>query len=308
MEEPLKWNAWWEATAELVGLYLALRIASEWELLDFTNDDQEMKMISKNATATTQNPQRWWARLRLFCGKHTKLLWVLVIGTFLFVALGRLGFKPLENAEAARQYVLSFGTAAPLFFIGLQILQVIIAPLPGQAAGAAGGYVFGWQSGIVYTMIGLSIGSWIVFVLSRKLGRGFVERINGPEALKDFETLLLPREGTVGGFVDRSYKRSKESGLLTFFMIMLLPALPDDLVCFVAGLTKIPIWKLMVATIAGRFPGMLVLTLVGDGFSRAQSNLILGVFIGGTVVLTLIYFWRKDQIEAAMKRKVGMEG
>ena len=78
---------------------------------------------------------------------------------------------------------------------------------------------------------------------------------------------------------------------------MLLPALPDDLVCFVAGLTKIPIWKLMIASVVGRFPGMLVLSMVGDGFSSGEANLYNFIFIGFWVIVTIIYFFRKNEIE-----------
>jgi uncharacterized membrane protein YdjX (TVP38/TMEM64 family) len=260
----------------------------------------------EKAVAPTPVPGSWSSRLRYFVGKHRKVVIALLVGAVLFVALSRIGFEPLKNVEAGKQYILSFGTTAPVFFIGLQVVQVLIAPLPGQAAGLAGGYVFGWKAGILYTIIGLAIGSWIVFFLSRKLGRAFVEKINGREALRDFEGLFLPKEGTVGNLVDRSYRKSKESGLATFFMIMLLPALPDDLVCFIGGLTKIPIWQLMIATIAGRFPGMLVLSMVGDGASKAQSQLWSGIFIGVTVILTLIYMWKKDAIEAAMRKRVGL--
>jgi len=95
-------------------------------------------------------------------------------------------------------------------------------------------------------------------------------------------------------------------GLLTFFIIMLLPGLPDDLVCFIGGLTGIPIWKLMIATIAGRFPGMLVLSMVGDGFSKAQSNTVFIIFIAITLVLTVIYYWKHWQIEGCMRKAAGL--
>jgi uncharacterized membrane protein YdjX (TVP38/TMEM64 family) len=135
-----------------------------------------------------------------------------------------------------------------------------------------------------------------------------VERFNGPEALKDFERLFLPSEGTAGKIADLVYEKPKQHGLLTFFFIMLLPALPDDLVCFVAGLTRIPVWQLLVATVVGRLPGMLVLSLLGDGVSNAQNPMYLWAFIALTVVLTVIYFWKKEQIEGLMRKTAGAKG
>jgi uncharacterized membrane protein YdjX (TVP38/TMEM64 family) len=252
------------------------------------------------------------SRVSLFYKKYKKLFFVIFVAIIVWALLGLVGsfyepFNPKvlfskETADAAKQYILGFGSAAPIVFLSLQVLQVLVAPIPGQATGFAGGYVFGWEWGTIYTMTGLTIGSFIVFILSRKLGRGFVEKFNGPEAMKEFEGLFLSSEGKVG----EAYQKSKASGVATFFLIMLLPALPDDLVCFIGGLTRIPIWQLMIATFLGRFPGMLVLSLVGDGFSQARSNTALYSFIGVTVALTLIYIWKKQQIEGLMKRSVGV--
>lgn len=265
----------------------------------------------------TGKSQSFGARLRILYGKHSKLFNAIFIFIALWILLTRIGsfYRPFspkvllskQSADAAKEYILSFGTAAPAFFISLQILQVAVAPIPGQATGFAGGYVFGWQHGTLYTMIGLTLGSLLVFVLARKLGRGFVEKLNGPEAMKDFEELFLKERNPSGGIYGKSKQAVRSHGLLTFFIIMLLPGLPDDLVCFIGGLTRIPIWQLALATIAGRFPGMLVLSMVGDGFSKAQGNKVFLIFIGITLILTAVYLWKQPQIESLMKRAAGVK-
>lgn len=254
------------------------------------------------------------ARLRLFGTKHKKML--IALGLFIVVRLLLFqlcsSYDPLnpevvrskERADAAKQYILSFGRAAPVFLIMLQVVQVIVFPIPGQAPGFAGGYVFGWQWGVTYTMLGLTVGSWLVFVLSRTLGRRFVEKVNGAEALKDFAALFVPQASTSGRLYEKAKEGVSAHGLLTFFLIMLLPALPDALVCYIAGLTRIPIWQLMIATIVGRFPGMLFLSMVGAGFSKAESNVVFLVCIALTVGCTGLYVWKKPHIDARMKKVV----
>jgi uncharacterized membrane protein YdjX (TVP38/TMEM64 family) len=200
------------------------------------------------------------------------------------------------NPTKAKEFVLGFGAYSPLVFIIIQVAQVIFAPIPGQATGIAGGFVFGWALGITYTTIGLAIGTFTVLLLSRKFGRSFVERFNAPEAIAEFEKILVPPESKAA----KGVNQIKQHGLLTFFIIMLLPALPDDLVCFVGGLTKISIWKLMLASIIGRFPGMLVLSMVGDGFSSGDANLWNFLFIGFWIIVTIIYFFRKKEVETWM--------
>jgi len=260
--------------------------------------------------------QTFGSRLKELYKRHRVLFNVILAVIAVYILLTVIGgfYRPFspkvllskDSADAAKQYILDFGAVAPLVFIGLQIVQVIVAPIPGQATGFIGGYVWGWQWGVVYTMIGLTLGSWLVFALSRRYGRGFVEKLNGPEAMKDFEALFLQKQDPTTGIYGKSKEAVRSHGLLTFFIIMLLPALPDDLVCFIAGLSRIPIWQLLIATIAGRFPGMLVLSMVGHGFSKAQSNMVLLVFIAVTVVLTVLYFWKQQKIEALMKRMAGV--
>jgi uncharacterized membrane protein YdjX (TVP38/TMEM64 family) len=64
-----------------------------------------------------------------------------------------------EHADAIKGFVLALGFGAPLVFIVLQVLQVVIVPIPGQVIGFVAGYVFGWKLGVIYTMIGLICGS-----------------------------------------------------------------------------------------------------------------------------------------------------
>jgi uncharacterized membrane protein YdjX (TVP38/TMEM64 family) len=227
--------------------------------------------------------------------KYKKFVIALVILITLIVLVTLFSTRlDAFHPKRAKEFVLGFGTLAPVVFIILQIAQVIFAPIPGQATGLAGGFVFGWELGVAYTTLGLAIGTFIVLALSRKFGRSFVEKFNAPEAIAEFEKLLIPPDSKAS----KGVSKIKQHGLLTFFLIMLLPALPDDLVCFVAGLSKIPIWKLLIAAIVGRFPGMLVLSLVGDGFSTGEANLFNFIFIGFWVIVTLIYFWKKKQIES----------
>ena len=54
-------------------------------------------------------------------------------------------------------------------------------------------------------------------------------------------------------------------------MIFLLPALPDDAVCFIAGLTRLPLWRLLLVGLAGRLPGMAVLAYVGANLDVRTS-------------------------------------
>ena len=144
----------------------------------------------------------------------------------------------------------SWGKWAPLVTITLHILQVVTAPIPGTAIDAVNGLLFGPWLGTLYSMVGLLIGSAIVMLLTRKFGRPLMERFVDQTSIERIDRLV------------------QRKGSLVIFLIFLLPFLPDDAVCFLAGLTPIPILELMLLALIGRLPGVFVANLIG---SRAQS-------------------------------------
>jgi len=159
-------------------------------------------------------------------------------------------------------------------FILIQISQVLIAPIPGQVAGLVGGYLFGPFWGLIYTMIGATIGSTLIFVLTRRFGRPFVECFVDKKSLNRFDHLI---EG---------------KGKLVFFLIFLLPAFPDDMISFVAGLTTIRIRSLVLISILGRLPGYAILSFTGNGFTYENlSPVIVSVII--LLILFAIAWWKR---------------
>jgi len=82
-----------------------------------------------------------------------------------------------SDREKSKAFISSFGMGAPVIFILFQILQVLFAPVPGEASGFIGGYIFGTFQGFVYSSIGLSVGSWINFLIGRLLGKHYVRKL-----------------------------------------------------------------------------------------------------------------------------------
>lgn len=137
----------------------------------------------------------------------------------LAVVLAVATFAILERAPSltdptwVRETVSAAGPFAPLVFVGIQTAQVIVAPIPGQALAAVGGYLFGTLAGTAYSMVGVVLGSAVVFLLARRFGRPFVERAIDPDTLSRFDD-----------FAERS-------GVVGLFVLFLLPTFPDDALC-----------------------------------------------------------------------------
>lgn len=220
--------------------------------------------------------------IRIFSSYKNRNKALIVLGIIvLFFLLITYFSKPIyyffTNPAKVRDFITGFGALGPIVLILMQILQVLFAPVPGQIAGFISGYVYGVFWGTVYTMIGTMIGTLIAIILVRKFGRPFVEKVVEKNTLKKFDNVC------------------KDKGLFVLFLIWLLPALPDDAVCFIAGLTNIRLRTLMVVNFLGRLPGFLVLNMVGNGVAVANSTISLIIF-GFLMIISFILFKIRDKL------------
>jgi len=181
----------------------------------------------------------------------------------------------LTDPEKTRDLITDAGAWGPVVFIGLHILQVLVAPIPGQAAVIAGGYLFGPLLGLAYALVGATIGTAIIIVLTRKFGRPFLTHFAKEKTLQRFDGL------------------SEDKGPLVFFLIFLFPALPDDVVAGVAGLTKIPVGTLILVSVAGRLPGYAVLAVTGDWLTRENLNPVVLIATAMALVFALAV-WKRE--------------
>lgn len=184
-----------------------------------------------------------------------------------------------SDKEQLKVVVERAGWWGPLVFIGVQFLQVIIAPIPGQAIGVLAGALFGPLLGTIYSMIGALLGFTTIFMISRRLGRPFVERFVEAKHLKKFDYL------------------TNANGPMVFFLIFLLPAFPDDIICYLAGLSSIPIRTLVLVSLLGRLPGYLVLSLFGSGLAETDIRLIVGI-VTAVVLISAVVYWQRERLES----------
>ena len=184
-----------------------------------------------------------------------------------------------SDPNRTREIIAQAGPWGPLIFIAMQIAQVLVAPIPGQVVGFAGGFLFGAFWGTVYTTIGAAIGFTLIFILARKLGRPFVEYFVDKKLLTKFDYLV------------------ESHGVLVFFMIFLLPAFPDDIICYIAGLTTIKIRTLVLISLIGRFPGNLLLSITGSGVAEANTQLVV-IVVSILLLVGVIGFTQRKRIES----------
>jgi uncharacterized membrane protein YdjX (TVP38/TMEM64 family) len=190
------------------------------------------------------------------------------------------------NRQRLQEWVKGFGPWAPLVSIALNAAQVLLAPIPGQIVGLANGYLYGVWLGTLYSMIGLVLGRAMAMALGRWFGRGLVELLVKREQLEKWDRLAHRR------------------GPLFFFLVFLLPFLPDDLACFLVGLSPLPIPRMVVLSALGGLPGVLVSCWVGASASAWPWWAWIPL-VGGAIALAWA-FWRYEaRLEAAMVGLIG---
>ncbi len=183
-----------------------------------------------------------------------------------------------EARDHFRAILEASGWGIEIAFLTFQAIQVLVAPIPGQLAGLLGGYLFGFWYGLLLTMTGLSIGSFIAMALGRLFGVQVVRRFVPADLMAKLDRLIL------------------EGGLWNFLVIFLLPALPDDAVCFIAGMTRLSLWKLMLVMFLGRLPGMAVLCFVGTSTGEGWQG---GWIVFAVAMIVSFGLWLySDELEA----------
>ena len=191
----------------------------------------------------------------------------------------------LLDKEGAREWITSREPYSYLYFVGLQVLQVIVSPIPGELSCFLGGVIFGSWQGFLLSSLGLTIGSFVNVSLGRAFERAFLERIIPAKVLDNFEA------------------RSRKWGLLTVFILFLIPGGPKDTLCYLFGLTRIPILPFLVVSSLARMPGTLVLALQGAQVFQGDWSVFLILTGGSLAVLVPVLIYRERIL-----RKFGIKG
>jgi uncharacterized membrane protein YdjX (TVP38/TMEM64 family) len=188
-----------------------------------------------------------------------------------------------QNKEHMRAYVQSWGSIAPVAFIMIQALQVVMAPIPGELSGAAGGFIFGAWPNVVYSTVGLTLGSVAAFLAARIIGLPLVHLVVSKEILERFDFL------------------SERRGTALAFILYLFPGFPKDILCYVLGVSPMGFLNFLVACSLGRIPGTVMLSFSGSALYDENWSL-LAVMTGVCVVAVVIFFVFRRRIEMWLEK------
>jgi uncharacterized membrane protein YdjX (TVP38/TMEM64 family) len=206
---------------------------------------------------------------------------LLAAGVFLFIHYDLYLFFKDKNK------LIQFIKAQPydeLYFIALQIVQVVAAPIPGEVTGFIGGYIYGPFWGTIYSTIGLTLGSWLAFMLARFFGEPLLEKMVKKEVFEKFDDFM------------------EHKGLLVSFLLFLIPGFPKDYLCYIMGVSRIPAMTFIILSTIGRFFGTMMLSISGNIAQEGQYTL-LAIIVVATVIVSFLAYRYHDKILELLKNQ-----
>ena len=195
------------------------------------------------------------------------LIFVIFCGTVAWF-IGRPMIALIKQPETFRAWVDSHGFFGNIIFVGMMVLQVVIALIPGEPLEMGAGYAFGAIEGTVLCLVGTLLGSVLVFLLVRRFGVKLVEVFFSIEKVQNLKIL----------------KNKKRLNILVFFAFF-LPGTPKDLLTYAGGLTKMPLKTFIIITTVARIPSIITSTVFGNAVNQ-QNYWVAAVIFGVTLLLS----------------------
>ena len=176
-------------------------------------------------------------------------------------------FKVVQNSSSLQAYIERAGVWMPVFYVLLQFLQVVILPIPSIVSTLAGVALFGAFKATLYSLIGILLGSFVAFLIGRKLGYKAVLWMIGEDS------------------IDKWQKKLKGKDNLFLTLMFLMPVFPDDVLCFVAGLSSMSTLYFIIMIFLTRSIG-IVATCYSINF--IPFNTWWGITIWSTIFIVVI--------------------
>lgn len=190
------------------------------------------------------------------------------------VAITRLAKNPAQLKELLSLY----GKISIAVFIGLQVLQVVVATIPGELVQIAGGYIYGAILGTLYSIVGISLGSIVAFLLARVFGFALLSEFIPKKSIEKYRFLM-----------------NSPKSVKIILLLFLIPGLPKDIFNYIAGLTPVNSLLFFILSSTARIPALFVSCYIGANLRK--GNYLLAAILSVLACLFLVIsMLRKDRI------------
>ncbi len=200
-------------------------------------------------------------------------------GYFILKNTGLL--EKFNNLEDIKNFILSGGNFSVFIFVLIQFLQVTILPLPTFLTTIAGALIFGPLKTFILSFVSIMLGSFFAFWLGRKFGKKILVWIAGKRDAEKWTQKLT-------------------NGKYAYFLMMLFPAFPDDILCIAAGVTNMTLKFFTITNLITRPLGLFCLCYIGSGNLipyHGWGLIVWGIIIVFVIASFIISIKYQDKIE-----------
>ena len=177
-----------------------------------------------------------------------------------------------------KEWVEHLGLWGMLLMLGIQMLQIFIAFIPGEPVEIIAGILYGGIGGLLICLFGCVLASACVFLISRRLGRKFVNRLFGENQLEHFAFL-------------HNIKRLET----VIFLLFLIPGTPKDMLTYVVGISPIKMSTFLILSTVARIPSIVTSTYLGENMRKGDWAAAIALLVI-TGLIGLLGIWYKDRL------------
>lgn len=180
----------------------------------------------------------------------------------------------------------SMGVMGVIFVLALQVLQIVVAVIPGQPMEIVSGMLYGTWGGLLLCLVGIFIGTTLVFYIVRKVGVSFIQLFFSTEKIDELRK-------------SKVFRNSAKFELL-MFIIFTIPMIPKDIFIYLGGISPVrPKRFLAIATFA-RIPGLFITVFLGNSLTEGDYVLVVilvAVFLIAGAIGYFISSRTQDKLE-----------
>lgn len=195
-------------------------------------------------------------------------------------------FNALRSPKHIKRIILSYGKYSIFAFLGLQILQVIAFFIPGEVIQIAGGYIYGAFLGGLLSLVGITLGSSLVYGIARLYGKPLIKKIISEKQLSFFGKVL--KLGSMNYIV---------------FLLYLIPGIPKDVLGYICGISEISFRDFFIYSTLGRIPGIFISSYFGAKIYLGSKTILVVISVIMTI-LFLVGVFKGEQIIKGLAKKI----
>lgn len=223
------------------------------------------------------------------------LFFLLVLMSLLLVIYATIKFMPLikmlinsDTRMQAKDEIASMGIYGVFLIILLQVIQIVVAVIPGQPMEIISGMLYGTFGGLIVSLIGIFIGTAIVFVIVRKVGIEFIKLFFKEESINKIKNSKI-------------YKNPSKFEML-MLIIFCIPLIPKDIFIYLGGLSPVRTNRFLLIATVGRIPGLFLTVFAGNRFSEGNLQIVV-ILIAIILIAALIGYYVIPRMQDNMEKE-----